>query len=104
MITNTFGQHLMPTNVSIFFVINGNGSVNFFYGWIFPNFEGLDNFIVEKIPSDRFSCILKSFQWLVIDGISSESRYFKIFKSRTILMMRFGNFIYPPDMKKVKAF
>mgnify|MGYP007125876350 CR=1 FL=1 len=93
-------------NMTIFSVINSNGSVNSFYGleiskpWRFWYFHCK----YERIPSDRVSCIFKNFEWLMI----SESWYFTnkciLFKSRAILMMRFGNFIYPPDMKKVKAF
>ena len=92
-------------NMTIFSVINSNGSVNSFKGWRSPNPEGFDIFIASMneyhlTVSHAFSKTL----WLVI----AESWYFTnkyiLFKSRNIPIMIFGNFIYPLDMKKVKAF
>ena len=92
-------------NMTIFSIINSHGTVNSFLRW---RSQILKVLIIhckyERILFDYVSCIFRNFEWLVI----SESWYFTnkyiLFKSRNILIMIFGNFIYPPDMKKVKAF
>ena len=107
---NTFGQHVLTKWYEYIFshkfqwkskFLLRAGDLQILKVLIIP-------FQVWWIPPDRVSFLLKKFEWSVMHKIISKSWYFTYkhisFKSRNVLMMRFGIFIYPPNTKKVKAF
>ena len=107
---NTFGQHLLTKWYEYIFshkfqwkskFLLRAGDLQILKVLIIP-------FQVWWIPPDRVSFLLKTFEWIVMHNSFSKSWYFTYkhisFKSRNVLMMRFGIFIYPPNTKKVKAF
>ena len=65
-------------NMTMFLVINSNERVNSFCWQDISNFWYFwkVHYKYERIPSECVSCILKSFEWLVMDKIFPESWYF----------------------------